>query len=193
MLNERRAWKRLIREWKAGPACGYEEALRYTGAYPAKFGGWIALADVLSTLARYAEADRALRKAERLIPPDLKATIWENRGELCRAKNNLRQVELWFRKALDERRTTRRHIFLGATLAKQGRLDEALAQHRAAIRLRTALEPIDEAHYNAALVLRAQGRYEQARNHLRQALRLDPKYAEARGTLNDLERVLQRK
>jgi tetratricopeptide (TPR) repeat protein len=192
MPNERQAWKRLIRGWKVGPACGYEEALRYTGTYPSKFGGWIVLADVLSTVARYAEAEQALRKAERLTPPELRATIWEHRGELYRAKNNLRHAERWFRKALDAKRTTRRHICLGATLAKQGRLDEALAQHRAAIRLGTAQEPIDEAHYNAALVLRAQGRYEQARNHLRQALRLDPKYPGARRTLRDLERALQR-
>ncbi len=191
MSNRRLAWTRLLRAWKAGPASGLEEARRYTKSFPNDFGGWIVLADSLWTLARYPEATEALRRAERVVPSRLRPSIWENRGELYRAKNELVRAERWFRKALSAQPTTRRHIFLGATLARQGRLAEALTQHRAAIRLATPTEPLEEAHYNAALVLRALGRYEDSLRHAQEALRLNPRYALARQSLRDIQRVLR--
>jgi tetratricopeptide (TPR) repeat protein len=118
--------------------------------------------------------------------------VWERWGLMYRAKNDLRRAEHWFRKALAAERNTRRHVFVGATLAKQGRHVEALAEHRAAIALNSPGDPVDEAHLNAALVLRGLGRYKEARVHLKKAIRLDPKYKDAFVALRDIERVLSK-
>jgi tetratricopeptide (TPR) repeat protein len=56
-------------------------------------------------------------------------------------------------------------------------------QHRATIRRASHDDPVDEAHFNLALVLRAEGKYAEAEKQLQRALSIDPKYALAREVL----------
>jgi tetratricopeptide (TPR) repeat protein len=86
--------------------------------------------------------------------------------------------------------STGTHIFLGATLAKQGRFAEAKRHHQRAITLATDRDGRpDEAHYNLGLILRAQRRYDEAAGHLTKALELDPQYKIAREALDDVRRA----
>jgi tetratricopeptide (TPR) repeat protein len=190
-VTQSQRWKRLLRQWQIGPASRLEAAREYTTDYPDESGGWIALADALWSLARYSEARGALQRAERLHPQKSRHQIWEQWGHFYRDKFDLRRAEWWYRKRLRAKPSTRAHIFLGAILARQGRLEEAKVQQLKAIRRATPDEPTDEAHLNVALLLRAQGQYEQAREHLLTALSIDPRYSDARTTLRDVEQVLK--
>jgi Flp pilus assembly protein TadD len=81
------------------------------------------------------------------------------------------------------------HIFLGALLAKQGRLDEAEESHRRAIACAEGC--IDEAFLNLGFVLRAQERFPEAADCFRHAIHLDPAYRAARQALKDVERCIK--
>jgi tetratricopeptide (TPR) repeat protein len=148
------------------------------------------LADALTSLARYREAEAALRRGGRLIPLRLKDRLYQQWG-LHYERHDLRRAEMWFRRGVRVKPTTTGHIFLGAVLARQGRFAEAKAHYRLAIRRATPDDAADEAHFNLALVLRAEGRYKEAVRHLRKALALDPRYRIAREALRDVQRAIK--
>ena len=186
-------WKRLLRAWHKGPACQLEMARQYTSAFPARAHGWIVLADGLAGVARYSEAQDALRRASRLIEPDRRWFIAVQWGHLYREKHDQKSAERWYRKAVAARPSTSTHIFLGATLAKQGRFAEAKRHHRQAIKLakHAQSDAPDEAHYNLGLILRAERRYKEAAGHLMKALALDPKYKIAKEALQDVQKAVR--
>jgi tetratricopeptide (TPR) repeat protein len=72
------------------------------------------------------------------------------------------------------------HNNLGLARYRQGRFDEAVRQHREAIRLKPTLA---EAHYNLGLSLAALGRHAEAIAAYREAIRLHSANAEARHNL----------
>jgi Tfp pilus assembly protein PilF len=149
----------------------------------------LVLADGLSGVARYREAQAALRRAGRFIPDSRRWLLAVQWGHLYREKRAERRAEAWYRKALALRASTGTHIFLGASLARQGRFGEAKRHHRRAIAL--ARDPKadapDQAYYNLGLILRAEEKYGEAATLLKQALRLDPNYKLAREALKDVE------
>jgi tetratricopeptide (TPR) repeat protein len=189
MLNSKQDWKRLLESWETGSASQLEHARRYTTDYPMDFAGWIAKADALWSLARYREAKAALGTAESVVPPKLRYRVWEQRGHLYREMNDRLRAEEWYRKAVEANPCTRTYILLGATLAVQGKLKEAERMHRAAVLAATPREPLDEAHLNLALVLRAKEEYVGAAEHLRKALSISPKYIAAIEVLRDVRRA----
>ncbi|HJT76540.1 MAG TPA: tetratricopeptide repeat protein, partial [Gemmataceae bacterium] len=77
------------------------------------------------------------------------------------------------------------HSHLGSTLLVKGRLDEALAESREALRLK---KDSPEAHYNLGVALRAKGRPEEAIAEYREALRLKMDCPEAHCNLGSLLR-----
>ena len=186
-----REWNRLLKSWDYGSASQLEHARRYTVSFPEDYAGWIAFADALWSLARYMEAKAALRTAERVVPPKCRYRVWEQRGHMYREMNDLRGAEKWYRKALRAHRSTRGHILLGATLARQGRREQAERQHRAAIEAGTPGEPIDEAYVNLALMRRACEDYSGAAKHLQEALKIDSSNKDAREVLRDVRRAMR--
>ena len=69
---------------------------------------------------------------------------------------------------------------LGNALRRQGKLDEAIAEYREAIRL----QPDDHiGHYNLGDILRSQGKLDEAIAEYREAIRLQPDYAYAHSNL----------
>ena len=72
------------------------------------------------------------------------------------------------------------HYNLGVALKAQGKLEEAIAEFRAAIRLKPDYA---EAHSNLGIALRAQGKLEEAIAEYRAAIRLKPDNAEAHDNL----------
>jgi tetratricopeptide (TPR) repeat protein len=123
------------------------------------------------------------------MPSKFKHRLCQQWGLLYRERNDLRSAEKWFRRGVRTKPTTSGHTFLGAVLARQGRFAQAKTQYRLAIRRSTPDDLADEAHYNLALVLRAEGNYKQAVPHLRKALTIDPRYRIAREALRDVQRV----
>ena len=182
-----------MRAWGKGPACQVEMANQYTSAFPDLADGWFVLADGLAGVARYREAQDALRRASRLIGTDQRWFMAVQWGHLYREKHDLKSAERWYRKAVAARPSTSTHIFLGATLAKQGRFADAKRHHLRAIRLATdsRRDAPDEAHYNLALILRSHRRYREAAGHLIKALELAPRYRVAREALQDVRSAMR--
>jgi tetratricopeptide (TPR) repeat protein len=111
-------------------------------------------------------------------------------GHLYRQRRNLRRAALWYRKATVALPTDADgYIFLGSVVALMGDLDGALKWHEQGAR--SASGCIDEAHYNAGLVLRAMGRYADAARAFRRALKIDSAYVEAQRALLDVESALK--
>jgi tetratricopeptide (TPR) repeat protein len=73
---------------------------------------------------------------------------------------------------------------MGATLADQGRIAEAISHYTAALQLRPRYVM---AHYNLGVLLARQGQLAEARQHFAEVLRLDPNHAGARRFLGTIE------
>ena len=186
-------WRRLIRELDKGPACQLEAGRWYTRGFPNDAHGWIVIADGLALTAKYKEAQKALRQAAAHTPRDRRWFLAVQWGHLYREKRDEKRSEMWYRKAVSLHPATGTHIFLGATLAKQGRFAEAKSHYRRAIALATnsARDAADEAYYNLGLIYRAEGRFQEARRVLKRALKLDPNYTIAREALADVEQAVR--
>ncbi len=98
---------------------------------------------------------------------------------LCRALLEARHVEeaqdrcLW---ALSlEPWRPEAHLNLGATLAQQGRYDEAMAEYAQVVRLDATSA---KAHNNWGTVLLQLGRPQEAESHFAESVRLDPSFAQ---------------
>src|SRR5215510_6437685 len=120
----RQMWKRLMRAWREGPACQLEIAAQHISMFPERADGWMVLADGLAGVARYREAQDALRRASRLVAPNRRWFLAVQWGNLYREKHDDKSAERWYRKAVAARPSTSTHIFLGGSLAKQGRFAE---------------------------------------------------------------------
>ena len=98
----------------------------------------------------------------------------------CMTRGNWRRQSPHTARRSGSRPTTPGHSNLGGTLFAQGKLTEAIAAYREAIRL----EPDDtKAHYNLGLALHAQGKLTAAIADYREAIRLKPDFAEAHNSL----------
>ena len=127
----------------------------------------------LIDLARYAEAEDALKQAIAMCPPDKLWIPLTDMGHLHRARGEYKAAAAWYRRAIDKMPDEASgHIYLGGVLAKSGRLREAETAHRAAIRCTQGRR--DEAYLNLGMVLRAEGRNDEAATCFEEALRLDP-------------------
>jgi len=83
----------------------------------------------------------------------------------------------------------RMHDYLGTLLAKEGRIEEALASFREAVRIRPQFT---QAQYNAGSAAYRLGRYEEAEAYLSEAVRQEPDYLMAQFNLAATEVKLNR-
>jgi tetratricopeptide (TPR) repeat protein len=75
------------------------------------------------------------------------------------------------------------HTNLGAALASQGKLPEAIAHYSEALRI----DPNHVlAHYNLGITLAREGKNQDAIRHLEMALKLNPRFDQAHRALLDL-------
>ena len=170
--------------------CTVELARRYLAAHPKHGIVWLYYSDSLYAMARYTEALAALRRGLPLCPPKKLHLVYYRFGQIHRERGAFRVAERWYRRAVEASPSDATyHIFLGALLARAGRLQEAEAVHRRATRCKEGC--IDEAFLNLGLVLRALERYSDARKCFQRALELDPKYKQARKALSDVEHVIE--
>ncbi len=185
--------KKLFKEFKAAfdkelYASSEELGRAYLKQYPRHMFAWLLYGITLRRLARYHEARLALQRVIKSKPEWLEMALSEM-GRLYRAQGNLKKAADWFRKAIEAKpEATPSRNYLGSALVRQGLHKEAEECHR-----RTTECPegdIDEAYFNLGLVLRVQGRYEEARQCCLKALELDPNYKDVKHTLKDLEQVI---
>jgi tetratricopeptide (TPR) repeat protein len=180
---------RLRAAWNAGlHALAVKRATQYLTQYPEHGPAWHMLGVALTDLARYSEAEQALWNALRLCPRHLRCIPLCSMGHFHDARGELGRAVHWYQRAIDAAPNhASGYIHLGGVLASQGRLREAEKVHRRATEICDE-GSIDEAYLNLALVLRAQERFDEAAVCLRQAIQIDPEYADAKKVLRDVER-----
>ena len=180
----------LDAEHAAQPALAIELARRYLARWPEDRPALMAYGNALTSLARYAEARAVFDRALSLAADDMGRGLTCNYlGHLARARFEVHEAEQWYRKAAALRPfDAGPRIFLGALLAKAGRLEEATAAHEEATRCPEGA--LEEAWLNLGLVRRARGDYVGALECFRRTLEIDPTDVEAQDALVDLEQVL---
>ena len=147
------------------------------------------LGRALFELANYDEAEIVLRQALEYWGDLRRELIYGELGHLFKSRGDYETAAEWYRKAIDlSPDDADGYIFLGAVLAKQGKLTEAETTHRTATQCADGC--IDEAYHNLGLVLRGQGRFEESRECLVRALELDPEYTAAQEALDDIQTAI---
>ncbi|MBA3311841.1 MAG: tetratricopeptide repeat protein [Planctomycetota bacterium] len=165
-------------------------ARRHLVRYPEDGFAWCALGVDLTSLARYEEAAAALAKAIELCPSAAHRVLFTYWGRLYREAGDYEKAVDWYRKAIEAAPDEASgYLFLGAMLAKQGRLIEAEEIHRRATECTSGC--IDEAYLNLGFVLRAQERFAEAADCFRETLRIDPEDKPAKRALRDVESCLR--
>jgi tetratricopeptide (TPR) repeat protein len=150
---------------------------------------WFLFGDALRVMGLTDEAERALLKAVELAPgPDwvLQLTL----AHLYKDAGNPVEAERWFELAAEDENAAGQAwfwILRGSNLSSHGQFKQAEKCLRQAIALGD--DNRDEALLNLGYVLRAQGRYLEAKRLFRQALDLNPDYALADKALRSLEGV----
>jgi tetratricopeptide (TPR) repeat protein len=182
--------RQLIRTSSDHAATQRELALQCLRHDPDHAQVWSILAGALVDLRDFRGARTALRRLEPLSRGESRYWLFVRRSLYCDALGQLREAERWARKAAAI--SLAAQVFLGATLAKQGRFAEAKACHRRAARApddpRLAR---DEAFYNLGLIFRAERRYAAAMKAFDRAVEIDPNYALAIQDRDDVRAAMR--
>ena len=142
----------------------------------------------LLEIGRLQDADASLRTLSQ--PPEGKAWLVELLlGKLRMAQFRPAEAQAHFSKARElNPSTTEPAVFLGNCLYQQEKFNEAVDVLMTALRCQGDL---DEVYLNLGLVKRALGEYKQARLYLKKALKLNPRYRDAKRVLSDVELCLE--
>ena len=159
------------------PATRREIATADTNRNSRSSSAWASLASALIDLHLYRDARSALKHLDK-TGSDHPYVVNVTHGRYHNALGELRLAERWYRKAAAKEPAAL--VFVGAVLARQGRLAEAKRCHQRAARAPDSdWIARDEAYFNRGLLLRAERRYRAALRCLDRAVELDPKYAAA--------------
>lgn len=155
---------------------------------------WFLFGDALRVMGLTDEAERALLKSVELAAgPDwiLQITL----AHLYKDSGNFVEAERWFELASEDENAAEQSWFWvlrGSNLASHGQFKQAEKCFRAA--LSVSDDDRDEIYLNLGNVLRAQGRYHEARRQYEMAAEINPDYSlaeKAIGSLEGLEDAMQ--
>lgn len=183
-------WRKMIRLYRRHTAGSVASlAGQYVADHPKDGFAWLYYGAALGQMSRYSEAMRAMGRAKALFPAAKLHLVYYNFGQLHERKGAFRQAERWYRRAIDNHPSDAGYpIALGRLLLRAGRCREAEALLRRATRCKEDCH--EEAFLFLGLSLVALGKNKQARDCFAMALKIDPKYKEARKELLDMETVL---
>lgn len=169
-----------------------EFAKNYLDDFPDSKGAWSMISDSLYRLSKMNEAKKALLKTINLRSDSGEHLGWLlcRMGNIYKDSGNFRKAIEWFKKAHDEiPQEATFLIYIGVTFLRIGKCDEAAESLAKAALCKEGC--IDEAFYNLGVVRMAQERYEEASLCFDKALKIDPKYKEAKQALKDMKKVLE--
>lgn len=165
-------------------------ARRWLRAHPDDLRITLNYAEMLYRMTRYEEAICVYENALEYLEEGARWAIFNQLGRMYQYWGRPAQAESWFLKAIEiEPDELASHIFLGACQARQGKLKEAEATHRAATKW-TDSSLLDEAYHNLGLVLRGQDRLSEAAECFRKAIEISPNYHDAIEALADVETAM---
>lgn len=165
-----------------------ETSLDYCEQFPESAWGWLVSVPTLVDLGLYRAAEKAWRRARKYSDDDAESMLCYWGCVIKKEQGKLKRAQRFIERAIElEPDQGSYWVTLGDVLAKRGKLNAAKKAHRAAITANTS--DVDEAHYNLALLLRAQRRYGESLDEVAKALAIDPDYAEAHALRQDLQAV----
>lgn len=187
MLTQQKSFEQILSTYRQGKTALVVELCK---KHLRRFrNDYVILAEygiVLGELHRYVAAEKVLRRAIALSPKRGLQFSFAQLGHLFQAKGDFNKAENWYRRACRAKpKSATYHIFLGSHLFKQGRLKEAEACFRRAIKCSEGC--IEEAYFNLGGIMLASGRYAEALKCYQKALRIDPDYALAKKRLKDVK------
>jgi Flp pilus assembly protein TadD len=145
---------------------------------PKNVGAMNRLAMVYTRMGRYQDAQRTFKRAVELNPNA--PLLRNNLGYAYICTRSWREAEHELREALRlDPRFKRARINLGLAVARQERIDEALAEFRTVL-------PEPDALYNLGLVLRGMQRYQEAADAFSLVLEHDQSFVAAQQQLDEL-------
>ena len=189
--RRRQRYQRLQAAWAANlPALTILRAKAFLRRDADCWPVWITLGSALLRMGRNDDAEEAFTRAMTICPDENIHLPTAQMGHLFEQRGNFPQAEAWYRKTIDaapDRASG--HVFLGAILGRQGRLDEAEMSHRNATRCTEGC--IDEAYLNLGFVLRARERLVESAECFARSLELDPENRRAKRALRDVRIALK--
>jgi tetratricopeptide (TPR) repeat protein len=157
--------------------------------YPDDGFTWILYAMSQIDLARYAAAEKAIRRAIQVLPETALPHGYAQMGHLFKAKGEFVEAAVWYRKARKLKpHYAGYHIYLGSIAFQRGLHKQSEAHYRQA--LKCAKGSLDEAWFNLGGILLGRGNYAEAIKCYREALKIDPKYKIAKERLDDANLAL---
>jgi tetratricopeptide (TPR) repeat protein len=157
--------------------------------FPKDGFGWLYYSMVQTDLFQYMVAERALRRAIKLIPKKALVSAYAQMGKLFKKKGDYKQAAFWYRKAVKQKpQDATYHIFLADNAFNFGFLKRAEKHFGNA--LKCSEGSIEEAYFNLGGILLGRRKYTEAIECYREALKIDPKYKIARERLDDAKLAL---
>jgi len=157
--------------------------------FPKGGRAWLHYGMAQVELAKYAEAEKAIRRAITLCPERSLQIVYSQMGHLFEARGDLKQAAVWYRKASRQRpEDATFHIFLGSNAFQRGLLKQSEAHYRRALKCPKGC--LDEAYFNLGGILLGKGNYPEAIKCYQEALKIDPKYKIAQERLDDAKLAL---
>jgi tetratricopeptide (TPR) repeat protein len=157
--------------------------------FPKHGPAWLWYAMSQTTFARYAEAEKAIRRAILLCPKNKLSRPYTQMGHLLEAKGDFKEAMRWYRKAarLDPQ-DAGSHIYLGSNAFKQGFHKQEEAHYRRALKCSTGC--LEEIYFNLGGIFLGKRNYSEAIKYYQEALKIDPKYKIAKERLDDAQLAL---
>ena len=157
--------------------------------FPKHGPAWLRYGSIQVILAKYADAEKAIRRAIKLCPAKALPIAYAQMGHLFQAKGDFKQAAIWYRKAISQNpQDATYHIFLASNAFKRGLLKQSEAIYRGALKCTEGC--LEEAYFNLGGILLGKRKYTEAIECYREALKIDPKYRIAKERLDDAELAL---
>lgn len=157
--------------------------------FPGHGPAWLRYGMALVALARYVEAERAIRRAIQLCPAKSLSFPYLQMGNLIEAKGNFKLAAVWYRKAAKLRPGDATfHNYLGSNAWKRGLHKQAEKYFRQAVECSEGC--LEEAYFNLGGIFLGKQNYPEAIKCYREALKIDPKYKIAKQKLEEAELAL---
>jgi tetratricopeptide (TPR) repeat protein len=152
--------------------------------FPKHGPAWLRYGNTLAAFARYAEAEKALRRAVQFWPTEKLSSPYVQLGHLAEARGDFKQAAIWYRKAVNLKpQDADYHIFLGHNAFKRGLLKQSEKHYRRAIQCSEGCS--EEAYFNLGGSFLGKRNYAEAIKCYQEALKIDPKYKIAKERLDD--------
>jgi tetratricopeptide (TPR) repeat protein len=182
----------LVAKQKDHPATTVLLASEYLKANRGDMEVLLDYAEMLYKMTRYEDAIQIYMDAISLLDEGSNGwSIFIQLGRMYQYWGRPNEAEPWFRKAIEaEPDELASYIFLGACLARQGKLKQAEEMHRMATIKCPGSWLTDEAYHNLGLVLRGQGKLPEAADIFRKAIAITPNYSDALEALEDVEMAM---